>query len=428
MNQVTLSIVPKAASAFAGGLRVSVSVGSNPSYQTVPAAQQPNGTWLATPDVQLGTETSFSLIPVHGVESKPYNELDTSRKYTPTDAAATIYAVEGIFGLCTCGPAHFAEPLSRVALMEAAFGAPVAHGGIFDGHEMPHGATLLGGDVYFVVHAPHAACATLILAVPNGAGGLIRQQVPMNLTQDNYYWWYAVPTATAVPGTKYRFLLNDNVEVIDPGARAVFDGGLLSTAPGEDPNDKATSWAVLLDFALVYNAAHVQAWQTMGWDNFLIYEMHAQRFTTLQQGATLPLDLLVDELSPNSRLGRTGYLRALPATVFELLPVNEFSSRESWGYDPAFYFAIDDFYGGAPAMARFVNAAHAAGRGVMLDVVYNHSLNSSLVVIARDVYRSGDYDGDKMNCGHPMMLEYFRQATVYLYRTFNLDGFRFDDT
>ena len=110
------------------------------------------------------------------------------------------------------------------------------------------------------------------------------------------------------------------------------------------------------------------------------------------------------------------------------MPVNEFSSAASWGYDPSFYFAIDGFYGGAAALARFVNAAHASGRGVTLDLVYNHSLGSSLMTIAPDVYRNGDYDGDRMNCGHPMVGEYFRQASVYLLRTFNLDGFRFDDT
>jgi 1,4-alpha-glucan branching enzyme len=135
----------------------------------------------------------------------------------------------------------------------------------------------------------------------------------------------------------------------------------------------------------------------------------------------------VDELSAVSRLGRTGYLRALPITILELLPVTEFSTAESWGYDPAFYFGIDSFYGGAPAMARFVNAAHAAGRGVMLDMVYNHSLMSSLVVIAPE-YSNGQYDGDRMNCGNPMMIEYFRQATIYLFRTYCLDGFRLDDT
>ena len=48
--------------------------------------------------------------------------------------------------------------------------------------------------------------------------------------------------------------------------------------------------------------------------------------------------------------------------------------------------------------------------------------------IAPDVYRNGDYDGDRMTCGHPMAGEYFRQATIYLWRTFGLDGFRLDDT
>ena len=82
----------------------------------------------------------------------------------------------------------------------------------------------------------------------------------------------------------------------------------------------------------------------------------------------------------------------------------------------------------AQAIARFVSTAHASGRGVTLDVVYNHSLGSSVMRIAPDVYRNGDYDGDRMNCGHPMVGEYFRQASVYLFRTFNLDGLRFDDT
>src|SRR5262249_46253947 len=98
------------------------------------------------------------------------------------------------------------------------------------------------------------------------------------------------------------------------------------------------------------------------------------------------------------------------------------------GYDPSYYFAVDEFYGGAASLANFVNTAHANGRAVTLDVVYNHSLGSSLMQIAPDVYRAGDYDGDLMNCGHPMVGEYFRQATIYLWRTFGLDGFRFDDT
>jgi 1,4-alpha-glucan branching enzyme len=286
--------------------------------------------------------------------------------------------------------------------MGAAFGSAVVATGIFASREMPYGATPAGGNIYFAVHAPHAVCATLILVDETSAGRPTRKEFPMTLTNDTFYWWCTMPAQQAPPGTRCRFLLNDNVEVIDPASRAVRDGGSLTTSFGEDPANPSTSWSVVLDVAAVSAAAHAQPLQTMGWQDFLVYEIHARRFTNLQSGALTPFDLLTDELNTTSRLGQAGYLRQIPVTIFGLMPVNEFSSAVSWGYDPSFYFAIDSFYGGAMAMARFVNGAHESGRGVTLDVVYNHSLGSSLMRIAPDVYRNGDYDGDRMNCGHPM--------------------------
>jgi 1,4-alpha-glucan branching enzyme len=429
VGPVPLGIQPQTPSSFDRGLAVQVSIGNGPPYQTLPATRQADGTWLATPDLPLDTTTAIDLLPAAGAEPKPYAWIDTSRYCTPTAATVALHTAEGVYGICQRAATQFADPPNRAALMQAAFGVAVAGAGIFAGREMPHGATLLGGQIYFVVHAPHAVCATLILVDEAAAGGPSRRQFPMTLTNDTFYWWCNLPAAQAPPGTRYRFLLNDDVEVLDPAARDVQDGGSLKTAFGEDPGDPGTSWSVVLDVAAVSATAHAKPWQTMGWQNFLIYEIHARRFTNLPAGTTVtPFDLLADELNATSRLGQPGYLRQLPVTIFGLMPVTEFSSVVSWGYDPSYYFAIDGFYGGAPAMARFVNAAHANGRGVTMDVVYNHSLGSSLMSIAPDVYRNGDYDGDRMNCGHPMVEEYFRQATVYLFRTFNLDGFRFDDT
>ncbi len=250
----------------------------------------------------------------------------------------------------------------------------------------------------------------------------------MTLTPDTFYWWCSVPLTSAPAGSRYHFVLNDTLEVLDPASREVQDRGKFDVAFGSDPNDASTSWSVVLDVNSVKNTAYAQPWQTMGWERLLTYEIHAQRFTDLSPGTLMPLDLLVDELQPVSRLKQQGYLYSLPVTAMELLPVQEFSSSISWGYDPSFYFAIDGHYGGSMALARFVNAAHGAGRGVLLDVVYNHSLGSPLMKIASDVYRNGDYDGDRMNCGHPMVGELLRQATIYIWRTFGLDGFRFDDT
>jgi 1,4-alpha-glucan branching enzyme len=428
ISEMPLSITPRPSSSFSAGVSVQISIGNGPAYTTVPSSRLPDGSWNAALTVVLNTTTSIVLIPVAGSEPKPYDWIDTSRYFTPTAPNSPLYTTEGVYGVTARGPTQFAEPANRVALMQSAFGAAVVASGVFAAREMPHGATIMGWNVYFVVHAPHTVQAYLILVNETAPGGASPNQFPMTLTNDTFYWWCSISVAQAPAGTRYRFLLNDNTEIIDPAARAVLDGGSLTTSYGDSPADNSTSWSMVLDAAAVSAEAHVQPWQTMGWQNFLIYEIHARRFTNLPPDMPTSFDFLIDELNATSRLGQAGYLRQLPITVFGLMPVNEFSSGASWGYDPSYYFSIDSYYGGADALARFVNAAHANGRGVTLDVVYNHSLGSSLMKIAPDVYRAGDYDGDLMNCGHPMVGEYFRQVSVYLFRTFNLDGFRFDDT
>ncbi len=178
----------------------------------------------------------------------------------------------------------------------------------------------------------------------------------------------------------------------------------------------------------IYATAHAAPWQTLGWDAILLYEIHARRFIDQEPGTLSPLDIVADELRPSCRRGGPGYLRGLPVTALEIMPVHEFKSTASWGYNPAFFFAVDDFYGGSPALARLVNAAHSDGKGVFLDLVYSHMNDSPLTRIAADVYRNGDARGDRINHDHPMVKEFFRQAIVHTWRSFGLDGFRFDDT
>jgi 1,4-alpha-glucan branching enzyme len=425
-SSVTLVVEPKPATSFAGGLTVQVGVGSAAAHETVSASLAPDGTWQAKLKAVQTAPNWVRLLPATGDEPRPYDWLDTRRFFSPPAAPATYYTAEGVYGLTTRGKVPFADPPSRAALMLAAFGQAVT--GVFGPNELPHGPTVVGNEVYFILHAPHAAWAALVLVDENAAGGPARRQVPMSLTGDTLYWWCKVPAQSAPPGTRYRFALNDDVELMDPAARAVFDSGNFQTGPGDDPRDPGTSWSVVLDVSAVSATAHAAPWQTMGWEALLLYEIHPKRFTNLSPGTLAPLDLLADELQTTSRLGKPGYLRNLPVTALQLMPVSEFKSTNSWGYNPAFFFAVDSGYGSAPALARLVKAAHAAGRGVLLDVVYNHMNDSPLTLVARDVYRNGDAWGDRINNAHPMVKEFFRQATVYLWRTFALDGFRLDST
>lgn len=428
-TSATLSIKPNPSqSAFDNGIQVQVSVGASQPYETVTAVRQGDGTWQAVPHIAENMPTYVRFLPVSGQEAKPYDWIDTSRHFDAPSAPTVFFATERVFGLTSRAPTPFAEPPSRSALMQAAFDVAIVSKGVFGPNEMPHGATIVGNDVYFVVHAPHAVWAALVFLDQSTSGKPVRRVVPMALTPDVLYWWCKVSKSDTPPGTSYRFALNDRDEVLDPAAREVIDAGSFETSPDDDPSDPKKSWSVVLDVAEVYQHSHRQPWDTAGWEYLLIYELHARRFTQLNADSKLPLELLTDELKPVSRLGKTGYLRHLPVTAFELLPVHEFEGYRSWGYNPSFYFAVDSSYGGAKAMADFVDAAHEAEKAVILDVVYNHSQASPLMKIARDVYRNGEAWGDRMNCGHPMVLEFLRQATIYMWRTFNLCGLRFDDT
>src|SRR5204863_9224270 len=65
-------------------------------------------------------------------------------------------------------------------------------------------------------------------------------------------------------------------------------------------------------------------------------------------------------------------LAELGVTAIEIMPVSQFSGGRNWGYDGVFPYAVQNSYGGPDGLKRLVDAAHAAGLAVVLDVVYNH--------------------------------------------------------
>ncbi|MET0997479.1 MAG: malto-oligosyltrehalose trehalohydrolase [Marmoricola sp.] len=90
----------------------------------------------------------------------------------------------------------------------------------------------------------------------------------------------------------------------------------------------------------------------------VIYELHLGTFTP--EGT---LDAAIERLD---------HLVELGVDLVELLPVNAFNGTHNWGYDGVLWSAVDEEYGGPAAYQRFVDAAHAAGLGVVQDVVHNH--------------------------------------------------------
>jgi 1,4-alpha-glucan branching enzyme len=95
-----------------------------------------------------------------------------------------------------------------------------------------------------------------------------------------------------------------------------------------------------------------------------IYEVHLGSWRRSEQGGFLTYDEIADALIP--------YVQALGFTHMELLPVSEHPLDESWGYQSLGLFAPTSRFGAPEGFARFVDKAHAAGIGVILDWVPAH--------------------------------------------------------
>lgn len=95
-----------------------------------------------------------------------------------------------------------------------------------------------------------------------------------------------------------------------------------------------------------------------------IYEVHAGSWQKSATGGFLSYDELGECLIP--------YVKEMGYTHIELMPICEHPYDPSWGYQPVGLFSPTSRYGSPDGFARFVDRAHGAGIGVILDWVPAH--------------------------------------------------------
>jgi len=161
---------------------------------------------------------------------------------------------------------------------------------------------------------------------------------PMARAEDG--WWHVEQEAS--PGDRYSFALDDGDPRTDPRALS------LPMGP-EGP-------AAVVDLQRL--AVKTVPWRGVYLPGAVLYEMHVGTFT-----ADGTLDAAIERLD---------HLVELGVDVVEVMPLATFPGRNGWGYDGVGLYAVHEPYGGPVAFRRFVDACHARGLGVCLDVVYNH--------------------------------------------------------
>ena len=130
------------------------------------------------------------------------------------------------------------------------------------------------------------------------------------------------------------------------------------------------------------------------------------------------------------------YLRELAelgVTAIELMPVAEFPGARGWGYDGVYLSAAQSSYGGPLGLQKLVDAAHAEGLAVLLDVVYNHvGASGTSALMAFGPYFTHKHEtpwGASLNVDDAQsdaVREWVCQSAEQWARDFHLDGIRMD--
>ncbi len=145
------------------------------------------------------------------------------------------------------------------------------------------------------------------------------------------------------PGDLYRFVLGEEGAALpDPASRFQPQG---VEGPSQVVDPSAFAW-------------RASRWRRPAWRGRVIYELHVGAFTRegTYAAAARRLDALAD----------------LGVNTLELMPLADFAGARNWGYDGVMPFAPARCYGAPDELRAFVDAAHARGLAVALDVVYNH--------------------------------------------------------
>ena len=266
---------------------------------------------------------------------------------------------------------------------------------------LPVGAEVQpGGGTHFRVWAPRRKRVEVVFDDSAGTSSVIP---PLKLDSDPG-GYFAGFSSQAAPGTRYAYRLDgETPRCPDPASRRQPDG---PHGPSEVVDPAAFAW-------------HDGDWPGAKLQGQVLYELHVGTFT--REGTW---SAAIDELPRLAELG---------VTLVEVMPVAEFAGSFGWGYDGVNFFAPTRLYGTPDDFRRFVDSAHQAGLGVVLDVVYNHfgPVGNYLGQFSADYLSSrhrtdwGDainFDGE--NSGP--VREFIIANAGYWIDEFHVDGLRLD--
>lgn len=248
--------------------------------------------------------------------------------------------------------------------------------------------------VTFHVHAPAAESVGLVWDGEDRVW-------PMSRSDDGGFQLNTVPSAA---DACYWFQFADGRRYPDPASRFQPRG---VHGPSQLVDSRGFAWTDA-------------DWQGVAKQDLIVYELHIGTFTSA--GTFVAAIERLDEVAE------------LGVTAIEIMPVAQAAGQWNWGYDGVNFFAPSHTYGTADDLRRLVDAAHAKGLAVILDVVYNHFGPEGNYLHPFGGYVSETHStpwGDAPNFDgpHSQVAREFVLANVrYWLQEFHMDGLRLDAT
>ncbi len=194
----------------------------------------------------------------------------------------------------------------------------------------------------------------------------VNDQVYMKQTPDGERFWVQINDLEVNGSYIYQYYIDGELIVADVYSEQISDPWNDSYIPEENfPNLLEYPFGKTQGIASVFTTGQSEY-------NWQIENFEAPKITDMVIYEVLIRDITEDH-SYQFLLDTLSYFKNLGINTIELMPINEFEGNNSWGYNPSFYFAVDKYYGTKDKLKEFIDACHAQGIAVVIDMVLNHS-------------------------------------------------------
>jgi 1,4-alpha-glucan branching enzyme len=272
--------------------------------------------------------------------------------------------------------------------------------------------------VHFAVWAPNARRVSVVGQFNEWDG----RRHPMRVRVETGVWEVFIPMIG--PGTVYKY------EIVGP------DGTLqpLKADPFARQAELRPRTASIVADPTPFpwtDAKYMEARAKRDWRRtpMSIYEVHLGSWRKRPDGSFMPYDQLAEQLIP--------YAKDMGFTHIELLPISEHPYDPSWGYQPTGLYAPTSRHGDPAGFKHFVDVAHKAGLGVILDWVPAHfptdehglARFDGTALYEHEDPRQGyhpDWNTAIYNFGRKEVASFLLNNALFWFEEFHIDGLRVD--